>query len=169
MKNYLQVCLLVAGLLMLPGVVGAGETGSARFQEMSSHYEAIRLALLNDSMGGVTEHSQSLAEMATDLRKTISADLEEVSTHDLEARVAALGEIEYSAMELAQASDLTAAREGLFGLTKPMAKYRKLTGDQSTVVAYCPMAQKAWIQPEGEIGNPYLGQEMPNCGEVVGE
>jgi hypothetical protein len=31
------------------------------------------------------------------------------------------------------------------------------------------MAQKAWIQPKGEIGNPYLGQEMPKCGDVVKE
>lgn len=169
MKDYLQVCVLVVGLLMLPGVVGAEETGSTRFQEMSSHYEAVRLALLSDSMGGVTEHSQALAEVASDLRKNISADLDEVSIHDLESCVAALGEIESSAQKLAQVSDLKAAREGLFALTKPMAKYRKLTGDQSTVVAYCPMAQKAWIQPGGEIGNPYFGQEMPTCGEVVGE
>ncbi len=42
-----------------------------------------------------------------------------------------------------------------------------MAGIEGTTVVFCPMAKKAWIQPEGEIGNPYLGQEMPTCGEVV--
>jgi hypothetical protein len=30
------------------------------------------------------------------------------------------------------------------------------------------MHKKSWLQPAGdEIGNPYAGQSMPKCGEVV--
>ena len=31
--------------------------------------------------------------------------------------------------------------------------------------AYCPMHKRSWLQPDGEIGNPYGG--MPRCGEIV--
>jgi hypothetical protein len=31
------------------------------------------------------------------------------------------------------------------------------------------MAQKVWLQPKGEIGNPYYGQSMARCGEFVSE
>jgi hypothetical protein len=50
-----------------------------------------------------------------------------------------------------------------------MSRYRKLIGDDSVVVAYCPMEKKAWLQPDGEIENPYGGQAMPRCGRVVPE
>jgi hypothetical protein len=39
--------------------------------------------------------------------------------------------------------------------------------EPNTVVVYCAMAEKVWIQPKGEIGNPYYGQSMARCGEVV--
>lgn len=169
MKNYQYLGLLIIGLLILPGLMQAEEADSTYYMEMSSHYDEIRQALLADSTGGVAEHAQALAEKASDLRQNISADLAGVSAHDLQSCVTALQEIESSAVKLAETTNLKSAREELFALTRPMAKYRKLTGDQGTVVAYCSMAQKAWIQPEGEIGNPYLGQKMPTCGEVVGE
>jgi hypothetical protein len=82
---------------------------------------------------------------------------------------ATLEEIRSAASSLSSAENLASTRGDYFALTKPMARYRYLTGHQDTVIAYCPMAQKAWIQPKGEIGNPYLGQEMPKCGDVVKE
>ena len=169
MKNYGQITLVLVGLLVLPGLLGAEDQGSAQFMEMSGHYEAIRLALLADSMDGVTDHATALKEKASSLRQNLTAEPAGVSAHDLEDCATALGDIETAAMKLAEASDLEAAREEFFFLTKPMAKYRKLTGDENSIVAYCPMAQKAWIQPDREIGNPYMGQKMPTCGEVVGE
>lgn len=169
MKKYVLVNLLIVGMVMLPGLLTAAEAGSTHYLEMSSHYEVIRLSLLADSMGDVVEHARAIGRQAADVRENISTDLAGVPAHDLDQWIGALEEIEASAMKLAGASDLELAREEFSVLTKPMAKLRKLTGAQSTVVAYCPMAQKAWIQPEGEIGNPYYGQEMPNCGQVVGE
>ena len=169
MKNYKLVTWLFLGLLVLPGLMGAAETDSTQYTEMSGHYEAIRLALLSDSVDAVMVHATALGEKVSNMRQNITADQAGVAAYDLEACTAALGDIEASTMKLAESPDLEAAREEFFVLTKPMAKYRKLTGDRNTVVAYCPMAQKAWIQPEGDIGNPYMGQKMPKCGEVVGE
>ncbi len=168
MRGRMIIAVLVAGMSVLP-VVSTAAASTARFAEMSGHYEAIRMALLEDSMSGVASHARQLAEAVADLRENLTADRAGVPADDLDACAEALAEIESSASRLVQSTELETAREELFVLTRPMARYRKLTGDQTTIVAYCSMAQKAWIQPSGELGNPYMGQKMPNCGEVVGE
>ena len=169
MRNYQLLGLLMAGLCLIPGMISAEDTDLSGYKEMSSHYEAIRLALLGDSLEGVNEHATAIFEQATELTEGFSpakAGVPEPQAGDVEV---ALREIQSAASSLATAGDLVAAREDLFALTKPMARYRKSSGTSGTVVAYCSMAQKAWIQPEGEIGNPYMGQKMPRCGEIVGE
>jgi hypothetical protein len=158
---------ILAALSVLPALTAA--ESPARFTEISGHYEAIRLALLEDSMSGVSDHARQASEVAADLLENLTADRAGVSAQDLDACAEALAEIESSAARLAQSAELETAREEMFLLTRPMAKYRKLTGDRSTIVAYCSMAQKAWLQPAGELGNPYMGRKMPKCGEVVGE
>lgn len=169
MRDYQLLGLLVAGLLFIPGMISAENTDLSGYKEMSSHYEAIRLALLGDSLEGVNEHATVIFEQATELTEGFSpakAGVPESQAGDVEV---ALQEIHSAASSLVAAGDLGSAREDFFALTKSMASYRKSSGTDGTVVAYCSMAQKAWIQPEGEIGNPYMGQKMPRCGEVVGE
>jgi Cu(I)/Ag(I) efflux system membrane fusion protein len=43
---------------------------------------------------------------------------------------------------------------------------------QSFIHFYCPMVPDGggdWLQPGGELANPYFGSEMPRCGEKVSE
>ncbi|MBI1827269.1 MAG: efflux RND transporter periplasmic adaptor subunit [Planctomycetes bacterium] len=35
-------------------------------------------------------------------------------------------------------------------------------------VAHCPMVNADWLQESPKIGNPFLGKEMPSCGEITG-
>ncbi len=46
-------------------------------------------------------------------------------------------------------------------------------GNQVLYVAYCPMANNNkgayWLSKTNQIRNPYLGNKMPDCGEVKGE
>jgi hypothetical protein len=168
MKNYQLSGLLIASLLMIPGVVGANEVPNV-YMEMSSQYEAIRLALLEDSTEGVAEHAKSIQDLAKGQLEHFDAGRFIVPDQDIATFEAALQDIQTAASNLSSAGSLAPARETFFALTKPMVRYRKLSGGQDSVVAYCPMAQKAWIQPQGEIGNPYMGQQMPSCGEIVGE
>ncbi len=167
MIKFCQRVLLIAVLLLIPGVVRAGQTDLSAYMEMSGHYDAIRLALLADSTAGLAENATALQQQVNRLLEGFSAVKVGVPEADAIDTEATLREIEARASSLAATGDLVSAREDFFALTQPMARYRMLTGDHRTVVAYCSMAQKAWIQPEGEIGNPYLGQEMPKCGEVI--
>jgi len=162
-----QRVLIVVALLLISGIVRAGETDLSAYMEMSGHYDAVRLALLADSTAGVAENATALQQQVDSLLEGFTAVKVGVPEADATDAESTLREIEARASSLAATGDLVSAREEFFALTKPMARYRKLTGDHRTVVAYCSMAQKAWIQPEGEIGNPYLGQEMPKCGEVI--
>jgi hypothetical protein len=34
-------------------------------------------------------------------------------------------------------------------------------------VGYCPMVRKSWLQKDGPVANPYYGQKMLTCGELV--
>ena len=67
---------------------------------------------------------------------------------------------------LAAAKDLDDARNALASLTKPLSRWQKLVNGPRPVVVYCPMEKKAWLQPDGPIGNPYA-PSMLRCGEVV--
>ena len=167
MKNYRLLGPMMVGLLMIPGVVRSAETTSP-YMEMAAHYEAIRLVLLADSVEDMTEHAKAIEDLAKDLLEDFDAASASVPDEDTATFEAALEEIRSAASDLSATDGLASAREHFFALARPMARYRKLSGDQSSIVAYCSMAQKAWIQPDGELGNPYMGQQMPKCGEVVG-
>jgi hypothetical protein len=166
-SRYLKIFL--AAFLALPVVLLADATATGPFSELSDHYETIRVALLADSVSGVGEAAHALADGAADLHQSLSRDMQDSDSGNREKLGTALLEIQESASMLAHASSLESAREEFFVLTRSMAMVRKLAGDRSTLVAYCSMAQKAWIQPEGEIGNPYMGRKMPRCGEIVGD
>ena len=123
------------------------------FNAVLPHYEAVRKELLADSLKGVATHAE-------EIRKRAPQD--------------ALGkEIAKAAGQLAAAKDLTAARDAFSALSEPMVRWHKAAGGagsvgaSDTVVAYCPMAKRSWLQPKGEIGNPYYGPSMATCGEFV--
>jgi len=146
---------LIAGLLASPAARAADETP---FTEMAEHYEAIWRSLAGDTVDDVAEHARAIAQIAQE------------ANHPAAARGAVPEIIEHARAltQKAAAADLDAAREAFGELTKPLVRYRKAVGAERLKVAYCPMANKAWLQPEGEIGNPYYGSEMLTCGSFIG-
>jgi len=146
---------LIAGLLAAPAARAADETP---FAEMAGHYEAIWRTLAGDSVDGVAEHARAIAAVADE------------ADHPAAARETAPAILEHARAltQKAAAGDLDAAREAFGELTKPLVRYRKAVGAERLKVAYCPMAKKVWLQPEGEIGNPYYGSEMLTCGSFLG-
>lgn len=142
---------LVLALALLAGAVpGFAAPAKSRFNAVLPHYEAVRKELLADSLKGVATHAEKI-------RKQAPQD--------------ALGkEIATAAGQLAAAKDLKTARDAFSALSKPMVRWHEATGSTSgkdTVVAYCPMAKRSWLQPKGKIGNPYYGPSMATCGEIV--
>lgn len=134
--------------LAAPAAPAAPAAGG--FNAVLPHYEAVRKELLADSLKGVATHAE-------EIRKRAPQD--------------ALGkEIAAAAGQLAAAKDLKTTRDAFYALSKPMVRWHEAAGGaggKDTVVAYCPMAKRSWLQPKGEIGNPYYGPSMATCGEVV--
>ena len=155
MKIRTTVFALFALAAVLAAVPAARAADDTPFPAMAEHYEAIWKALAGDGTDGVADHAAAIAELA------------ETGDHPADA-AEAVAEIGEHAERLAEAGDLDAAREAFGELTKPLVRYRKAVGAERLEVAYCPMKKKAWLQPDGDIENPYYGSEMLACGDFVG-
>jgi Cu(I)/Ag(I) efflux system membrane protein CusA/SilA len=106
-------------------------------------YEAVRQALLADSLENARSAAAALAENAP---------------HDIALK----------AETVAKSGDLEAARLAFASLSDAMIVYRA-TGKEKPKpdIVYCSMAKKSWLQPKGAIANPYFaGDAMRGCGEV---
>lgn len=156
-------------MLLLATLATPALAADDAYTAMTEHYETVRLALLDDTLDGLAEGARAIEATARELSGHFSPERAGVPAEAAEDARALLPEIAARAEALAQVPDLEAAREALGELTKPLVRYRKLAGATDVQVAYCPMAKKSWLQKdETEIGNPYYGQEMPGCGDFVG-
>lgn len=160
------VLLLLASVLVAPASFAADGESTA-FDQVAKHYESVRLALTNDTTDGISEHGMRIAAIFEQLSSDWSPSVAGVRADMAEDVRSLLPELTEAAAALAAATSLDAARDAFYDLSKPLVRWRKAAGGDRPVVAYCPMAKRSWLQPEGELGNPYYGQSMLSCGEVV--
>jgi len=169
MSMKMKSLTLVAVAVALAAAAVPAHAADGAFATMTRHYETVRLALLNDTLDGVAESARAIEITARELAADFDPELAGVPAESAEDAAALLPDVAETAQALAAADDLKAARDALGELTKPLVRYQKLTGATDVLVAYCPMAKKAWLQKDDEtIGNPYYGQKMPGCGSFVG-
>ncbi|MDQ3210392.1 MAG: efflux RND transporter periplasmic adaptor subunit, partial [Actinomycetota bacterium] len=66
----------------------------------------------------------------------------------------------------ADAKTIEAARTAFGDLSAALIAYADKTKQpvEGKIVAFCPMANKSWVQADGAIANPYYGQSMATCG-----
>ena len=111
------------------------------------------------------------------IQRALYADTTE-PIHDaaraIEAEATTLGSageaIRASAARLERAGELKSARAAFGTLGDVIMTYFKATGSslgESVTVAFCPMAQKQWLQKGTEVQNPFYGKAMPDCGRIV--
>jgi hypothetical protein len=130
------------------------------------HYDAIRVALVADSMNGVNLHGKEIAAELRALQADFSPDRAGTTGEAAAIVEEKLPEMIAAADAIAEAKSLEAARDGLYALSKPMVRWREgVSQSGRPSVAYCPMHKRSWLQPGEEIGNPYGG--MPRCGSIV--
>lgn len=160
---------LLASLLLPITATGQvpTQTPDKAFPQIMRHYEAVRLALLSDSLEGVADHGHKIRGIVDHLSEHWNRERAGVSAEKADEAQALLPPISAAATQLAKAEDLDAARSALYSLSTPLVRYRKMVTGELPIVAYCPMVKRSWLQPKGDIGNPYYGQSMPSCGEVV--
>jgi HPt (histidine-containing phosphotransfer) domain-containing protein len=111
-------------------------------------YLKIQTALADDSVDGVKANAGRIATAASALG-------------------APAMKIDTAAVQLSSAGDLADARLKFGALSEAIDTYvtgLKLKMPEGVRIAYCPMAQKPWLQEGSAIANPYYGKEMPTCG-----
>ena len=121
-------------------------------------YLELRRLLAEDQFEGVPERFAEIREAAQPLIEAGGGRVEGPA-----------GMIAESAA--VQPENLEQAREAFAELSTPMIELVEAvppSGDVADAfhVAYCPMAKASWLQTSEEISNPYMGQEMPKCGEI---
>lgn len=111
-------------------------------------YLQVQVALAGDQLTGIASYAQSMATAATALGK------------DAEKIVA-------GAKKLGLAKDIAAARTAFGEVSQALSDYAEKTKSgfgAGVRLAYCPMADKPWLQRDKEIKNPYYGAAMLTCG-----
>jgi hypothetical protein len=111
-------------------------------------YLQVQAALAGDQFGSLGPHAQAIATAAVALGK------------DAEKIVA-------GAKKLGEAKDIAAARTAFGELSVALTEYAQATKSglgPDVKLAYCPMADKPWLQKDKDIKNPYYGAAMLTCG-----
>lgn len=128
-------------LALLVASPAAAELTSA----ITSPYLKVQIALAGDSIEGVSEAAKEIAKAA-----------------------AALGDdgngLADAALMLAAAGDIEVTRKAFGALSDALIEYADSVGIGELKVAYCPMADRSWIQEDGSIANPFFGALMLTCG-----
>lgn len=141
--------------LMFAGLVWAGPVDK-EVADILDQYFLIHSSLANDSQQGVDEAAHKIMNLAMN-----------VQTEDAQAKK--LMEQVHMAAHQMNGKDLKQTRDLFFELSKPLLAYlnQYYSGDRTFYRYFCSMAKKAWIQPAKDVRNPYLGSEMPTCGELI--
>ena len=114
-------------------------------------YLKIQTALADDSMEGVRQNAGDIATAAT----ALGAPAMKIDTAAVALAAAGGGELEDARAKFGTLSDAIDTYMKGFNLKAP----------EGISVAYCPMAQKPWMQEGRMLANPYYGKAMPTCGE----
>lgn len=186
----LTFLMLAAGTLGSPAL--ADDSTPMAFDQILERYEVVRLALIHDTTDGVSDQGKEIETILAKLSADWSPAAAGIRADMADDVRGLLPELSEAAAALSRATSLDAARDAFYELSKPLVRWRKAadgstaakstaagsTEAQSTAasstdaggwptVAYCSMARRSWLQPEGELGNPYYGQSMLRCGETV--
>lgn len=153
--------------LVLVALVSATAEAAPSFDEamkpVLDRYLEVHKALAADTIEGVREAAKAIEQAAGDLKRAEAEGENAEQYRELPPK------IEEGARKLAASTDLDSAREAFRELSMPVAAWAVLAKPEGVVVAFCPMAGGSWVQPAGDIFNPYFGKQMLHCGHVVGE
>lgn len=134
------------------------ESDRAQVDALVESYLDLRQLLAEDKFDGVAEALTTIAQTAQPLAESGEA---QVKPH-----AETLAESAATTPE-----DIGSARKTFQELSEALIALVKVVPPSDAVaetlyVAYCPMAKASWLQATEKLSNPYMGQKMPQCGEV---
>lgn len=110
--------------------------------------------------GDLSASDKFFLEGYEQLRAALAAD-------DLTTANAVAEKLTSSGFEVPKSETLERARQAF---VKPSEIAIRLTaGQPGYYVVHCPMLNKDWVQTTKQIGNPYAGKSMVDCGVIKGK
>jgi hypothetical protein len=152
-----KIFLLVAFIATAFVQTGFAQQAPAQTPAILPLYYNVKDALV----GG---NSSLAASKAGDLVKALNnADAKAISESNRK------GLLEH-AENVAKSKDLKSQREHFAGLSTSMITLAKNSKSSAQPVyqMYCPMKKSSWLSSEKAVKNPYYGNAMLTCGDVVG-
>jgi hypothetical protein len=138
----------------------------AQVQHMYNAYLLMQTALVNNKSTEATTRAKSISQLISSFD---AADLPAEQKQAYEAHAAKIQEL---AMSIANTQDIKSQRTSFSPFSNQVYELVMAFGnDQPVYQAHCPMAfdgkGASWLSDKTEIRNPYYGDEMLECGEVI--
>ena len=166
MKKSLVTTFLIL-IIAMPSFA-AKQAKATTFDSVMTHYEAIRISLLNDTTKDIELHATEIARLAVDAEKNFAPAQVGIDPSKEEQCLALMPKIRTQASTLAASKDLAGTRDAFFDLSKSLVAFKSMSSSATPPTTYyCSMAKRSWLQKADETGNPYYGQKMAKCGQVV--
>jgi hypothetical protein len=137
-------------LTAMVAAAGAMLQASDAMKAIVASYMEIQSALASDKTDGIQPAAKAIGEQASRMGTKGAA-------------------IAKAATAVQTAADIKAARMAFGELSDAVIAAANAEGWKDlpdTKVAFCPMANKSWLQKDAKIRNPYLGSAMLTCGEI---
>jgi hypothetical protein len=148
------MALLATTAACAPTAGNTPRPGTSMRASIIDPYLKIHDALADDRVDGIKAAAGEIATAAT----ALGAPAMKIDTSALQLSAAAE----------AEPPDMKDVREKFGTLSDALVTYMKglnVPAPEGVRTAYCPMAQKPWLQKGDTISNPYYGKEMPTCGD----
>lgn len=161
MIRQLALAIVLSSVVPLGAADNPGKCPACSFTAVQQPYDAVRLALSADRLPAAKKEALKLrmaAEAEAAWAKTAAGRGPELAK-PFTAVAAGASKIEW-------APSITDARKAFGESSEALRAALKIAERDDFLVVYCPMVKLHWLQPRGEIRNPY-GSTMPNCGRVL--
>jgi hypothetical protein len=137
-----------------------------QIQHIYNVYLLMQTALVNNKTAEAATHAKSISQLISSFDPT---DIPAEQKQTYEARAV---KIQDMATGIANRQDIKSQRISFSPLSNQVYELVMALGnDQPVYQAHCPMAfdgkGASWLSDKTEIRNPYYGDEMLECGEVI--
>lgn len=150
-------------LIAAAGAVSAAAADSP-FEAVFRPYDSARRALMRDDLRGARSAAGQVSAAAREAEKRAAGGTNRGKA--LPPCCQPLPEIARAADDVAKAADLAVARTAFGRMSAALIRYRNGQGSRQGIEVFCPIVKRSWLQPPGQIGNPYFGPARTNCGEI---
>jgi hypothetical protein len=161
MIRKLALAVLLLFVLPIGGADNPGKCPACSFSAVQQPYDALRLAL-------TAERLPAARKEATKLRTAAEAEVAWAKT--ARGRGPELAKpftgVAAAAAKIEKTNSMTDARKAFGESSDALRIAMAIAERDDLLVVWCPTAKLHWLQPRGEIRNPY-GAALPNCGRVV--